>query len=245
MRFEKALGYECGLIYLVLEQARTMIYRFARFLNRLLLWAILRIEIVGREKAPTNGGLIVTGNHIGALDALLVFYLLDRDDIIVMIAEYHRKYAFRRWLVNAAGGLFVDRYGADFTVLRQVLKRLNQGGVLIIAPEGTRTKTGGLQRGHLGAAYLAVKTGLPVLPVGVMGTEEEKLFANLKRFRRAPVTVRAGDPYRLLPVAKENRQEVLQDYTDEIMCRIAALLPAEYHGVYADHPLLKEFVKPL
>ena len=222
-----------------------MIYRFARFINRLLLWAILRIQVVGREKVPANGGLIVTGNHIGALDALLVFYLLDRDDIIVMIAEYHRRYAFRRWLVNAAGGLFVDRYGADFTVLRKVLKRLNQGGVLVIAPEGTRTRTGGLQRGHQGAAYLAATSGLPVLPVGVVGTEEAKLISHLKQFRRAPVTVRAGDTYSLQPVTKENRQETLQEYTDEIMCRIAAVLPAEYRGVYADHPRLNELLKPL
>lgn len=222
-----------------------MIYRFVRFLNRLLLWSILRVEVIGREKAPDAGGLIVTGNHIGALDALLVFYLLDRDDIIVMIAEKHRQYAFRRWLVKTAGGLFVDRYGADFAVLRKVLDRLNQGGVLIIAPEGTRTKTGGLQQGQLGAAYLAAKSGLPVLPVGVVGTEEANLFASLKRFRRARVILRAGDIYTLLPVTKENRSEALQDYTDEIMCRIAALLPEEYRGVYANHPRLLEIVKPL
>ena len=222
-----------------------MIYRFARFLNRLLLWSILRVEFIGMEKAPTEGGLIVTGNHIGGLDALLVFYLLDRDDIIVMIAEKHRQYAFRRWLVHAAGGLFVDRYGADFTTLRKVLKRLNQGGVLIIAPEGTRTKTGGLQRGQLGAAYLAAKSGLPLLPVGVVGSEDTKLFSHLKQLRRTPVTVRAGDTYSLPPVSKENRQGDLQDYTDEIMCRIAVLLPEEYRGIYANHPKLQEFVKSL
>jgi 1-acyl-sn-glycerol-3-phosphate acyltransferase len=215
-----------------------MIYRIARFLNRLLLWAILDIELIGREKAPTSGGIIVTGNHLGTLDALLVFYLVDRDDIIVMIAEYHREHAFRRWLVNSAGGLFVDRYGADFAVLREVLKRLNQGGVLIMAPEGTRSKTGGLQQAHLGAAYLATKSGLPVVPVGVVGIEDAKIFSSLKRLRRAPVTIRVGDPYTLPPVARDGRHEAMQDYTDEIMCRIADLLPAEYHGVYADHPRL-------
>ena len=219
-----------------------MIYRIARFLNRLLLWAILDIELIGREKAPTSGGIIVTGNHLGTLDALLVFYLVDRDDIIVMIAEYHREHAFRRWLVNAAGGLFVDRYGADFAVLREVLKRLNQGGVLIMAPEGTRSKTGGLQQAHLGAAYLAAKSGLPVVPVGAVGIEDAKIFSSLKRLRRAPVTIRVGDPYTLPPVARDGRQKAMQDYTDEIMCRIAAVLPAEYHGVYADHPRLVEFV---
>ena len=219
-----------------------MIYRLLRFLNRLMLGSLIRLQIVGKDKAPVSGAYIATANHIGLIDALVVYYALDRDDIIMMVAEKHRKYAITRMLVKRAGAIFVDRYQADFVAMREVMKRLNNGGVLIIAPEGTRSPTGSLQPGRSGAAYLAAKTGLPVLPVSVVGTEDQQLVANLKRFQRAPVTIRVGEVYTLPPLPKEDRDGTIQDYTDEIMCRIAVLLPEEYRGVYADHVRVDELI---
>ena len=219
-----------------------MIYRIARFLNRLLLEAILNLEFIDLDQAPREGALIVAGNHLGALDALLVFYVVDRRDYIVLLAEYHHQHTFRRWLAKIAGAIFVDRYQADFAALREVLQRLNQGGVLIIAPEGTRSKTGGLLPGKPGTAYLAAKTGVPVLPVSLVGTEDRLILANLKRFKRTPVVVHFGEPITFQPVSRQGREETLQSYTLEIMCQIAALLPVEYRGVYADHPRLKEIL---
>jgi 1-acyl-sn-glycerol-3-phosphate acyltransferase len=217
-----------------------MINRLVRLLNRLLVGSLIRLEIIGMDKVPVSGAYIATGNHIGLIDVMVVYYVLDREDIIMMIAEKHRKYAIIRMLVKSVGAIFVERYQADFVAMREVMKRLKKGGVLIIAPEGTRSKTGGLQPGHSGAAYLAAKTGVPVVPVSIVGTEDEHMVANLKRFQRTPVTVRAGDLYTLLPLPKEDRDSTIQDYNDEIMCRIAALLPVEYRGVYADHPRVDE-----
>jgi 1-acyl-sn-glycerol-3-phosphate acyltransferase len=220
-----------------------MINRLLRFLNRLMLGSLIRLEVIGMDNVPTSGAYLATGNHIGLIDALVVYYVLDRQDIIMMIAGKHRKHAFTRMLVKSVGAIFVDRYQADFVAMREVLKRLKKGGVLIMAPEGTRSKTGDLQPGRSGAAYLAAKTGVPVVPVSIVGTEDEHLVANLKRFRRAPVTVRAGELYSLPPLPKEDRAGTIQDYTDEIMCRIAALLPEEYRGVYADHARVGELTK--
>jgi len=217
-----------------------MINRLVRLLNRLLVGSLIRLEIIGMDKVPVSGAYIATGNHIGLIDVMVVYYVLDREDIIMMIAEKHRKYAIIRMLVKSVGAIFVERYQADFVAMREVMKRLKNGGVLIIAPEGTRSKTGSLQPGHSGAAYLAAKTGVPVVPVSIVGTEDEKLVANLKRFQRTPVTIRVGEVYTLLPLPKENREGTIQDYNDEIMCRIAALLPVEYRGVYADHPRVDE-----
>jgi len=217
-----------------------MINRLVRLLNRLLVGSLIRLEIIGMDKVPVSGAYIATGNHIGLIDVMVVYYVLDREDIIMMIAEKHRKYAITRMLVKSVGAIFVERYQADFVAMREVMKRLKNGGVLIIAPEGTRSKTGSLQPGHSGAAYLAAKTGVPVVPVSIVGTEDEKLVANLKRFQRTPVTIRVGEVYTLLPLPKENREGTIQDYNDEIMCRIAALLPVEYRGVYADHPRVDE-----
>jgi 1-acyl-sn-glycerol-3-phosphate acyltransferase len=219
-----------------------MINRIARFLNRSLLKAILDLEFIDLENAPREGALIVAGNHLGALDGLVVYYVVDRRDYIVLVAEYHSQYTLRRLLVKIAGAIFVDRYHADFAVLREVLKRLNEGGVLIISPEGTRSRTGGLLPGQPGTAYLAAKTGVPVLPVSIVGSEDRLILANLKRFKRTPVKITVGEVIAFQPVSRQDREETLQGYTDEIMCQIAALLPLEYHGAYADHPRLKEIL---
>jgi len=219
-----------------------MINRIARFLNRLLLIAILDLEFINLENAPREGALIVASNHLGVLDALVVYYVVDRRDYIVLVAEYHQQYALRRLLVKIAGAIFVDRYHADFAVLREVLKRLKEGGVLIISPEGTRSKMGGLLPGQPGTAYLAAKTGVSVLPVSIVGSEDRLILANLKRLKRTPVKVKVGEPISFQPVLRQGREETLQSYTDEIMCQIAALLPTEYRGVYANHPRLKEIL---
>lgn len=219
-----------------------MIDRIVRFLNRILIDSILDIKFHNLETAPREGALIVAGNHLGALDALIVFSVVDKRDYIVMVAEYHQNYAFRRWLANLVGAIFVDRYQADFAALREVMKRLNEGGVLIISPEGTRSRTGGLLPGQPGTAYLAAKTGIPVLPVSIVGSEDRLVMANLKRLRRSVVKVVFGKAIYFAPVPRDNREQVLQEYTDEIMCQIAALLPKEYRGVYADHPLLKKMI---
>jgi 1-acyl-sn-glycerol-3-phosphate acyltransferase len=219
-----------------------MINRLVRLLNRMLVGSLIRLEIIGMDKVPVSGAYIATGNHIGLIDVMVVYYVLDREDIIMMVAEKHRKYAITRMLVKSVGAIFVERYQADFVAMREVMKRLKNGGVLIIAPEGTRSETGSLQPGHSGAAYLAAKTGVPIVPVSIVGTEDEHMVANLKRFQRAPVTIRVGEVYTLLPLPKENREGTIQDYNDEIMCRIAALLPVEYRGVYADHPRVDELL---
>jgi 1-acyl-sn-glycerol-3-phosphate acyltransferase len=111
-----------------------------------------------------------------------------------------------------------------------------------MSPEGTRSPTGGLLEGRPGAAYLAAKSGLPVVPVAEYGGEDAKVIERLRRFRRMEIHIQVGEPFILPPLPARNREAVLQEYTDEIMCRIAALLPPAYHGVYADHPRLKELL---
>jgi 1-acyl-sn-glycerol-3-phosphate acyltransferase len=219
-----------------------MVDRIVRFLNRLLVKILLDIKFYNLETQPREGALIVAGNHLGVLDAMIVFSVVDKRDYIVMVAEYHKNYAFRRWLGSIVGAIFVDRYQADFAALREVMKRLNKGGVLIISPEGTRSKTGGLLPGQPGTAYLASKTGVPVLPVSIVGSEDRLVVTNLKRLRRSPVKVVFGQVINFAPVSRDGREEAMQEYTDEIMCQIAALLPEEYRGVYADHPRLIQLI---
>jgi 1-acyl-sn-glycerol-3-phosphate acyltransferase len=109
-----------------------------------------------------------------------------------------------------------------------------------MAPEGTRSETGALARAKTGVAFLAHKTNALIVPLALIGTE--KIAPALKRLRRARVTLRIGEPYTLPPLDETNRSAGLRANTDEVMCRIAALLPPEYRGIYTDHPRLKELL---
>jgi 1-acyl-sn-glycerol-3-phosphate acyltransferase len=81
------------------------------------------------------------------------------------------------------------------------------------------------------------------VPAALMGSEDSKFFPSLKRLRRAQVLVRAGKPFHLPPLPRQGREQALRDYTDEIMCHIAAELEPSYRGVYADHPRLKQLLE--
>ena len=218
------------------------LFRFLFSLMRFFLRLIARIEVSGLEEAPKSGGLILVGNHLGRLDPFLVYTLLNRNDIIMLVAEKYQKSALIRWMVKQVDGIFIDRFNADFHALRVVLNRLKQGGILVMSPEGTRSPTGGLIEGRPGAAYLAAKSGLPVVPVAEFGGEDRRVIERLSRLRRADIHVRVGEPFILPPLPRQNREAALQQYTDELMCRIAVLLPPAYRGVYADHPQLKELL---
>jgi 1-acyl-sn-glycerol-3-phosphate acyltransferase len=217
--------------------------RSARFLINLFISLTARIDINGGEYANQQpAGYVLASNHIGRLDAILIYNFTDREDIIMLVAEKYREIPLAQWFVKQLDAIWIDRFNADFSALRQALSRLKNGGVMVLAPEGTRSPNGVLQKAWPGAAYLAAKAGAPIVPVALVGCEDSKFFPNLKRLRRTQVTVYAGEPFKLPPVPVQNREAVLEQYTDEIMCRIAALLPPSYRGYYADHPRLKELL---
>jgi 1-acyl-sn-glycerol-3-phosphate acyltransferase len=215
--------------------------RLVRAIARVVLRVIARIEIVGSIDYH-SGGFIVAGNHVGRLEAFLVILLANRDDIILILAEKYKKYAIWRYIARKVDAIWINRFDADFGALRAVLKRLQNGEVLAVAPEGTRSPTEALLPGQSGAVYLAAKSNLPLIPVGIVGTEDRVVKQRLKRLQRLDITARVGEPYRLPPMPKTGRDEWLQAQTDDLMCRIAALLPPDHRGVYADHPRLRELL---
>jgi 1-acyl-sn-glycerol-3-phosphate acyltransferase len=111
------------------------------------------------------------------------------------------------------------------------------GNVFGMTPEGTRSKTGALIKAKTGVAYLADRAEVPIVPVAITGTE--LIMHNLRRLRRPHVTVRVGEIIQLPRIQTNERSADLRRHTDEIMCRIAAMLPPGYRGFYADHPRLK------
>ena len=212
-----------------------------RSIVRFLMKIIADIEVNGIEKLPP-GNVIIAANHLGRLDTAALLCILDREDIIMPVAEKYKNHPLYGALGRAANAIWLNRFEADYSALRQILDRMKQGGVLVIAPEGTRSKTEALQEGKMGVAFLASKSGYPVLPVAVTGTEDRLIVENIKHFRRSKITATGADLlYVHLPPGK-GREEAMHQATEEIMCRIAALLPEKYRGVYANHPRLKELL---
>jgi 1-acyl-sn-glycerol-3-phosphate acyltransferase len=209
-----------------------------RFIVRLILNTIARIEMVGFENLPASQGCVIAANHIGRLDAALAYYVLDRPDIIMVVAEKYEKYAFFRWLVKITNGMFIDRYNADIRAIRETLRRLHQGQILTITPEGTRSKSGNLIEAKPGGIYLAWKAGVPILPVAITGTEDAVVKKRLKHLKRLDIKIVAGPSFTLPPVEGMDRDALMQQYTGEVMRRIAALLPPERQGFYAEHPAM-------
>jgi len=220
-----------------------MFLKAIRLIARVVLPLVARVELVGFENIPRTGGAIVATNHLGRLDAILAMVLANRDDVIMLVAEKYQVYAFWRWVVREVDGIWLNRNETDFHALRLVHRRLRQGGILAIAPEGTRSRTESLLPGKSGTAFLAARANVPVLPAAITGTEDRLVKEKLRRLQRLYVTVTVGEPFMLPPMDRENRDAFLQAGTDEIMCRIAALLPGHYRGVYADYPRLQELLQ--
>ena len=218
-----------------------MKYSTVRSIVRFIMNIIARIEVHGLEKLPA-GNVIVAANHLGRLDSAVLLCLTDRDDIIMAIAEKYKNHPLFGPIGRSANAIWLNRFEADFSALREILQRMKTGGMLVIAPEGTRSKTEALQEGKMGVAFLAGKSGYPVLPVALIGTEDRAVLENLKHFRRTKITVTAGDLlYIEIPPGK-GREAAMRAATEEIMARLAALLPAKYRGVYVDHPRVRELL---
>jgi 1-acyl-sn-glycerol-3-phosphate acyltransferase len=202
---------------------------------------LCKVEITGIENVPPEGtGAILAVNHLGLIDPPLGYVAVNRPDATAWVADKHKKAALYAFVVNTIGGIWIDREGVDLQALRKALQVIKEGRIFGVAPEGTRSPTGALIPAKEGVSYLATSSGAPVIPCAITGTN--KLAYHWSRLRRAPVTVRIGKPFKLPPVDRTKRQQDLARGTDEIMCQIAALLPTQYWGVYADHPRLKELL---
>jgi 1-acyl-sn-glycerol-3-phosphate acyltransferase len=220
-----------------------MRYSIVMFLLRSILRLIARVTVYGMEYLPPNDTSFVgVSNHIGRLDPAFVYYLLRRKDIIMLVAEKYYQHTWSRLLAQSVHGIFVDRYNADINAMREVLRRMQKGGVAVVAPEGTRSPTTALIQGWDGASYIAARSGWPILPVGVTGSGDKEVVERLQHFKRLDITLSIGPTFTLPPLDNKKRDEQLAEYTEEIMCRIAAELPASHHGVYAGHERLDQLL---
>lgn len=217
--------------------------RVLRFIIRGLLKLIARTQIRGNEFVPPTGGVVIASNHIGILDVVLVYVAIDRTDLFIPVAEKWGRIGWISRLGQQLNFVFVDRFNPDLKAMRKMIALMEQGKCLVIAPEGTRSPTGALIEGKPGVAYLAARSGFPVVPAAITGTEDKSIIRNLKRFRRSKITLTGGPPFVIPPLPNKDRDAALKRDIDEIMCRIAALLPEQYRGHYRDFPRVRELLR--
>lgn len=207
-----------------------MPFRILHIIALMLTKLTSRPEVIGRERIPRDPPYILATNHLSAFDIPLLAAVFPHA-IRALAAIEHRSNPLYALVLEASGAIWVRRGEVDRQALRTALAVLERDEVVGVAPEGTRAdKSHALQEGKAGTAYLATRAKVPIVPVGLAGTE--KIKSSLLGLRRPRVRVMIGEPFRL-PKSGRVRSEELREYTDLIMHRIAELLPEEYRGVYA------------
>ncbi|MBI3761402.1 MAG: 1-acyl-sn-glycerol-3-phosphate acyltransferase [Chloroflexi bacterium] len=214
--------------------------KYVRATLKVVFWFITDRRVYGLENLPPDGPFIIVSNHLSRFDPPLGFVSVDRPTLTGFAGDTYRRHLYSRLFLEAAGVIWVNRGHTDRATMRAALNALKQGAILGIAPEGTRSPTGALIKGKTGAAFLASRADVPLVPAAITNTE--KLGAAMKRLRRIPITLTFGQPFTLSPLADIPGSQRLEIWTDEIMCRLAAHLPENYRGVYAEHPRLKELL---
>lgn len=214
--------------------------RLLRWFFTALVRLLSRASAEGLENLPPHGPYLLISNHMSMADIPLGYAYLGGEDKAGWVAEKWRYNPLLWPILRLGRGIFIRRGEVDRAALEAAANWLAQGKIFALAPEGTRSRTGQLQRGKTGAAYLAQLAQVPIVPAAVIGTD--RTFEHLLRLRRPELLFRVGKPFRLPPLNPNERSAELRRQTDEIMCRIAALLPPRYWGAYADHPRLKELL---
>ncbi|TWH23218.1 1-acyl-sn-glycerol-3-phosphate acyltransferase [Rhodococcus rhodochrous J45] len=204
-----------------------------------LLWLIGRPKFEGGENIPAHGPAILASNHRAVLDSFYLPLLVRRRITFLAKSEYFTgtglKGAFQRWFFSSVGQVPIDRTGADAAqdALNAGVRVLGQGKLLGIYPEGTRSPDGRLYKGKTGLARLALETGVPVIPVAMIGTDRMNPIGS-KMWRPAKITVRIGEPIDFSRFeGMGGNRFVERTVTDEVMYSLMQLSGQEYVDIYA------------
>lgn len=207
-----------------------LFYRFAKLVIGLILLIWTRKQVVGLKNIPKQGPVILASNHVNLLDPPLLAVLVPRRIVYMGKIELFRAPVIGP-LYRLAGFIPVRRFEGDLAALRKAEETLRQNQLLGMFPEGTRSRRPGLGKGQPGTAVIALRTGAPIVPVGVTGTEGVSVPRSFFRITRVGVVF--GRPFEL-PKGRRLNAELVEQCTDRIMKEIATLLPEEYRGVYAE-----------
>ena len=210
---------------------RRLLRRLIKWLAVLLVAMIMRLETKGLEKFPKHGPALLVSNHLGDADVLIGLAIAPSENIEAFAKSELYDFPVLGKLMDAYGVIWIHRGQPDRRALRTALQGLGEGRFIAIAPEGRESLTGELEDGTGGAAYLALKAEVPIVPITLTGSENRQIFGNMKRLQRTRVSLTVGSPFHLQK--KSDRRASIRVGIDTIMQKLADQLPASYRGQYS------------
>jgi 1-acyl-sn-glycerol-3-phosphate acyltransferase len=209
----------------------TLAFRLVNFSIKGLTRIACQVDDAQLDLIPQKGPLILTVNHINSIEVPLIFTHMQPRPTTGFAKIETWDALWSRWLFNFWGAIPIRRGVVDMQAFRRAQQALTAGQIVVVAPEGTRSKTGKLQKGYPGIVLLAARSGAPIQPMVYYGGES--IWHNLRRFKRTGFHIVVGNPFSLklgVSLGKEVREQI----TTEIMYQMAALLPPAYRGIYSD-----------
>ena len=205
--------------------------RITAIIIHVILRKICKVDSKELKKIPLKGPYIVAINHINFLEVPMIFTHLLPRKVVGIVKKETWKGGLIKWVATKWEAISVDRDGITIETFRQSRKFLRDGYFLIIAPEGTRSKDGRLRMGKPGVISIALRSKVPIIPIAHCGGKD--IIKNLKSFKRTKFTFKIGTPIIFHPEGKADKDK-RKYFTDQLMYRLAELLPEEYRGVYSD-----------
>lgn len=217
-------------------------YRLIRIaMNITRLFLLTRIKVFGQENIPVHGPYIVVLNHTSVVDTPVLLLTFPLQKWRFFAVEKWRKHLIYGPIMAWLGAIYIQRDTIERRQLREAIAAIKEGIVFGLAPEGSRSYNGKIKEAKDGAAYLASRVKVPILPVGLVNNDS--LFANVQRFKPTTIEVRIGEPFLLPDIGRRANSRDLSVYTHLIMVKIAAQLPERYHGFYRESPALKAILE--
>lgn len=194
-----------------------------------------RINREELKKVPQNGPFLMMVNHTSAFEGPMLYVFLQPRNLLAMAKKELWDNKILGWVMNAWRSIPVDRENMGRETMEACFSALDRNEILAMAPEGTRSKDGSLQQGKAGIAFIAHKKDAPMLPVVITGFND--FSKNIKRLRRTPITIAVGKPFEIIQKGGRMDAATREALIDEIMLRMAALMPNEKRGYYQDRKL--------
>ena len=192
---------------------------------------LVRLDASELARVPKKGPFILAMNHVNFLDGPILLARLFPRRVVSLAKKETWDNPLLGFAASAIGAIPITRGGADPAALRQVSRILAEGGFLYINPEGTRSRDGVLRRGKAGVVAIALRTGAPIIPLAFEGLEG--FGESIRKLRRTRAVLHVGESFELMHSAADSTKESREAALDEIMRRIAALLPEEKRGTWA------------